>query len=66
MVAAYTAVILMRLFNNTPLWLFVVNLFDTTNRWLLVSGNLGPTAVYLLAIILLLWSINRWANKLDS
>jgi ABC-type transport system involved in multi-copper enzyme maturation permease subunit len=66
LVAAYTAVILMRFFNNTPLWLFVVNLFDTTNRWLLVSGNLGPTAVYLLTIIFLTWSINRWANKQDS
>jgi ABC-type transport system involved in multi-copper enzyme maturation permease subunit len=65
LVTAYTAVILMRLFNNTPLWLVTANLFDLPGNWLFTSGNLGPTAVYLLATVILAWSIRRWANRQD-
>jgi hypothetical protein len=65
LVAAYMAVILMRLFNNTPLWLVTANLFDLPGNWLLISGNLGPTAVYLFVTIILAWSIRRWANRQD-
>jgi ABC-type transport system involved in multi-copper enzyme maturation permease subunit len=65
LVVAYTAVILMRLFNNTPLWLAVANLFNPRGNWLFISGNLGPTAVYLFATIGLAWSIRRWANRQD-
>jgi hypothetical protein len=66
LVAAYAAVILMRLFNNTPLWLVTANLFDLPGNWLFASSNLGPTAVYLLATVILAWSIRRWANRQDG
>jgi ABC-type transport system involved in multi-copper enzyme maturation permease subunit len=66
LVVAYTAVILMRLINNTPLWFFITGLFEPDSEWLFISGNLGPIIVYLVTITGLAWSIRRWADKQDQ
>ena len=65
LIAAYTAVIMMRLINSNPLWLLVGTLFELPTSQLFISINLGPTAVYTIITGGLIWSIRRWANTQD-
>ncbi len=56
LVAAYTAVVLMKLINNSLLWLAVSSLFDLDEAGILISA-LGPTAVYAVAVVALFVSL---------
>jgi hypothetical protein len=60
---SYTAVVLMRVFNSSLLWLAVASLFELDEAALAVSG-VGPTAVYLLALGGLWFGLMRQADRM--
>lgn len=60
---SYTAVVLVKLFNSSLLWLAISSLFELDETALVISG-VGPTAVYALAIVLLGLTLLRQAKKL--
>lgn len=63
LVASYTAVGLMKLINNSLLWLAVGSLFNLEGIGLLIS-TLGPTAFYLLANIFFWLVLIRQAKNI--
>ncbi len=60
---SYTAVVLIRVFNSSLLWLAVANLFELDEAAFVVSG-VGPAAVYLLAIGGLWIGLMRQADRM--
>jgi hypothetical protein len=63
--ATYTGLVLFKIFNSSSLWLAVTTLLDLNESILLVSGGIGPTAVYSLAMTALWLGLARQANKLS-
>ena len=65
LVGAYTAVILLKLFNNSGLWLAAVLLTDGGETTSLVLPTVGPVLVYGLAITAVLLGLMQQAKKLS-
>ena len=66
LVASYTAVVLTKLFNSSLIWLGVASLFDTSDLLPFVLSGLGPTAVYIVAIVGLWVGLLRQADRLGA
>ncbi len=62
---SYTAVVLMRVFNSSLLWLAVSSVFKLNEGSFIVS-SVGPTIVYVLAVIAVLLGLMRQADKLSQ
>lgn len=62
---SYTAVVLMRVFNSSLLWLAVSTLLELDEGSYIVS-YVGPTIIYALTIVALLLGLLRQADKLSQ
>ncbi len=63
LIAAYTAVVLFKLFNSNTAWLAIANFVGADGSFFLVS-LIGPTLIYGAAVLLLWLGIVRQARKL--
>jgi ABC-type transport system involved in multi-copper enzyme maturation permease subunit len=64
LVASYTAVVMMKLFNSSSLWIGVFGLLDQEETMLL-AGSVGPVLVYAFIIAGLLFGLSQQANRLS-
>lgn len=66
LVISYSAVILAKLFNNTLLWFALSSLWAKDGSVsLLLGSTVGPTAVFIVAIIILWFGIAHQAEKIQ-
>lgn len=63
--ASYTAVILTKLFNSSLIWLGIGNLVGADEIFSFALSGLGPTAVYVVAIVGLFVGLLRQADRLS-
>jgi hypothetical protein len=63
LVGTYTAVLLLKLFNSSSLWIGVFSLLGVSDALLVASA--GPVLIYALIITGLLWGLVRQANRFN-
>jgi hypothetical protein len=63
--ASYTAVALTKLFNSSLVWMGIASLFDQSDVFPFMLSGLGPTAVYVVAIVGLWVGLLRQADRLS-
>lgn len=63
--ASYTAVALTKLFNSSLVWMGIASVFDLHESLVLVASGVGPTAVYMVAIVGLWIGLLRQADRLS-
>jgi hypothetical protein len=64
--ASYTAVFLTKVFNSSLIWLGVASLTGADEVLSFALSGLGPTAVYVVAIVGLFVGLMRQADKLEA
>lgn len=64
--ASYTAIVIFRLFNNSTVWLGMISLASPEDVVLILTGMVGPTAVYALAVAALWAGILVQAKRLKD
>ena len=62
---SYVSVVLMKLFNNSVIWLGIWSLFNLEQSSTLTGSVISPAILYGTAVLLLWWGIVRQANKLS-
>ncbi len=66
LVSTYALVVIFKLFNSSPLWLGLFTLSDiNSDIAMFAMGSVGPTAVYILAIIVLWLGIFYQASRIE-
>ena len=66
LVAAYTAVVLMRVLNSSGVWTLITLARNEGGIGIILSSSLGPTTIYVLATGLVALGIVRRADQLDT
>jgi len=64
LVGSYTAVVMLRLFNSSSLWIGVLSLLNQ-QEVMLLAGSVGPVFVYVLITVGLLLGLVSQANRLS-